>query len=316
GSGGGGRVRRLAGSRARDDRRRTDPLQEAGRGQVARGTQHRKRRSGPNARKAVAPAAVAAPRKQKPPQWQEELFFQRLRVHAKWAFVLLALVFGLGFVFLGIGSGSNGITDALQNAFNFGKGTGGASISKLEKKTEKHPLDAQAWRDLATAYETKHRTTDAIRALSQYVGLRDKDAGALAELASEYTQQARDYAVDYQTAQQEVANQTLPLAFYAPPATSPLGKALNDPLALQDPIAQSVQKLASAKQTTAYSNYQGAQKSAEQTYQKLAGLTPNDANTQLQLAQAAQSASDPATALTAYQAFLKLAPNDPLVTQV
>ena len=230
--------------------------------------------------------------------------------------MLLALVFGLGFVFLGIGSGSNGITDALQNAFNFGKGTGGASISKLEKKTEKHPLDAQAWRDLATAYETKHRTTDAIRALSQYVGLRDKDAGALAELASEYTQQARDYAVDYQTAQQEVANQTLPLAFYAPPATSPLGKALNDPQALQDPIAQSVQKLASAKQTTAYSNYQGAQKSAEQTYQKLAGLTPNDANTQLQLAQAAQSASDPATALTAYQAFLKLAPNDPLVTQV
>jgi DNA-binding SARP family transcriptional activator len=230
--------------------------------------------------------------------------------------VLLALVFGLGFVFLGIGSGSNGITDALQNAFNFGNGGGGASISKLESKTEKHPLDPQAWRDLATAYEAKHRTNDAIRALSQYVGLRDRDAGALAELASEYSQQSRDYALDYQNAQQTVASQTLPLAFFAPPATSPFGKALTDPQALQDPIAQSVQKLASAKQTTAYSNYQGAQRNAEQTYQKLARLTPNDANTQLQLAQAAQAASDPAVALAAYQSFLKLAPNDPLVTQV
>ena len=230
--------------------------------------------------------------------------------------MLLALVFGLGFVFLGIGSGSNGITDALQNAFNFGKGGTGASISSLEKKTEKHPLDAQAWRDLATAYETKHRTTDAIRALSQYVGLRDKDQGALAELASEYTQQAREYAIDYQNAQQEIANQTLPLAFYPPPSSSPFGKALADPQALQDPIAQAVQKLASTKQTTAYSNYQGAQRSAMETYQKLAKLTPNDANTQLQLAQAAQAASNAPVALAAYQTFLKLAPNDPLTTQV
>ena len=116
GSGCGGRVRRLSGPSARDDRRRTDPLPEGRRDTVARGTQHRKRRTGPNARKPATAPSVAATRKQRPPEWQEQLFFQRLRVHAKWAFVLLALVFGLGFVFLGIGSGSNGITDALQNA--------------------------------------------------------------------------------------------------------------------------------------------------------------------------------------------------------
>lgn len=236
-------------------------------------------------------------------------------MHAKWAFVLLALVFGLGFVFLGIGSGSNGVTDALENAFNVGKG-GGASISSLEKKTEKDSLNAQAWRDLATAYETKRRTADAVRALSQYTALRPKDAGALAELASEYSQQARDYATDYQNAQQEIANQTLPLAFYAPPATSPFGKALADPKALQDPIASSVQTLTSTRQTTAYSNYQGAQRNAEQTYQKLAQVTPNDANTQLQLAQAAQAAQDSPVALAAFEKFLKLAPNDPLSPQV
>ena len=69
---------------------------------MARGTQHRKRRPAQNAR---ASSVAAPPHKQRPPQWQEELFFQRLRNHAKWMFVLLALVFALGFVFFGVGSG-------------------------------------------------------------------------------------------------------------------------------------------------------------------------------------------------------------------
>ncbi|HEY6963420.1 MAG TPA: hypothetical protein VI408_16165 [Gaiellaceae bacterium] len=283
---------------------------------MARGTQHRKRRTGPNARQQPAAAAVAAPRKRKPAQWEEQLFFQRLRVHAKWAFVLLALVFGLGFVFLGIGSGSNGVTDALQNAFNFGKGGGGTSISKLEHKTQKNPGDAQAWRDLATAYETKHRTHDAITALQQYTGLRPKDAGALAELAAQYTQQAQQYASDYQAAQAQVAAATPPSAAFAPPATSPLGKAFNDPNALKDPISSAVSSLAQTSQNTAFQNYQSAQRAAESTYAKIVRLTPSDPNAVLQLAQTAQSAGDSKTALTNYKKFLKLSPSDPLSAQV
>jgi tetratricopeptide (TPR) repeat protein len=286
---------------------------------VARGTQHRKRRSGPNARKHSSPVAAVASekrRKQRPPQWQEQLFFQRLRVHAKWAFVLLAAVFGLGFVFLGIGSGSNGITDALQNAFNFGKGTGGTSISSLEKKTEKHPLNAQAWRDLATAYEAKHRTDDAIRALSQYVGLRSKDTAALAELANEYTTQSQTAAQRYTASQQTVSAISLPGSTFAPPATTPLGKAFSDPAGLKDPIAAAVQSVSSTAQQTAFSNYQTSQQNAEKTYQKLVKLTPNDANAQLQLGQAAQSAGDTKAAIAAYKKFLKLSPNDTYAASV
>jgi cytochrome c-type biogenesis protein CcmH/NrfG len=235
-------------------------------------------------------------------------------VHAKWAFVLLALVFGLGFVFLGIGSGSNGITDALQNAFNFGKSGGGTSISSLERKTQKHPLDAQAWRDLATAYETKQRTNDAIIALSQYVGLRSKDADALAELASEYGQQANQYAQDYQATLQSASVLTPPFAAFPPAASSPFGKALNDPKALQDPISASLRAQAQSAQQTALSNYQGAQKNAEQTYQKLVKLTPDDPNAQYQLGQAADAAADTKVALAAYRAVVKLVPQktDPL----
>jgi cytochrome c-type biogenesis protein CcmH/NrfG len=229
-------------------------------------------------------------------------------VHAKWAFVLLAMVFGLGFVFLGIGSGANGITDALQNAFNFGKASGGPSISSLEKKTQRNPLDAKAWRDLATAYETKHRTNDAIVALAQYTGLRPKDGDALAELASQYGQQASSYATDYQNSLQAGSVFTPLLAAFPPASTSPFGKALSDPKALQDPISQTLREQAQTAQQTALSNYQTAIKNAEGAFQKLAKLTPKDPTAQYQLGQAADSAGDTKVALAAYRAVLKLVP--------
>jgi tetratricopeptide (TPR) repeat protein len=281
---------------------------------VARGTQHRKRRTAQNAR---GNAAVVAPAKthNRPPQWQEELFFQRLRNHAKFIFFLLALVFALSFVFLGVGSGSTGISDALQNLFS-GHGSGGPSISSLQRKTQKDPLDAKAWRDLATAYETKHRTNDAVVALSQYVGLRSGDQGALAELGSLYGQQAQQYATDYTNAQEQVAAATSPAAAFAPPATTPVGKLFNDPNALKDPIAAAVQSLAQTQESTAYANYQQAQSNAEAAYRKLAKLTPKDPNAQLQLAQAAAAAQDTKAAIAAYETFLKLAPHDPLAGQV
>ena len=230
--------------------------------------------------------------------------------------MLLALVFGLGFVFLGIGSGANGITDALQNAFNFGKAAGGPSISSLEHKTQKNPLDAKAWRDLATAYETKHRTNDAIVALAQYTGLRPKDADALAELANQYNQQASTYATDYRNSLQAGSVLTPLFAAFPPPATSPFGKALNDPKALQDPISATLRAQAQAAQQTALSNYQTSIKNVEGTYQKLAKLTPTDPNAQYQLGQAADSAGDTKVALAAYRAVVKLVPTktDPLHT--
>jgi tetratricopeptide (TPR) repeat protein len=278
---------------------------------VARGTQHRKRRPAANARS----AAVAAPKRPKPPEWQEQLFFQRLRNHAKWAYVGLAVAFVLGFVLLGVGSGSSGASDVLGSMFNFGSG-GGTSISKLQAKVEKTPGNAQAWRDLATAFEQKQRTQDAVNALERYTALRPKDQNALSELAAQYGTLANNYATDYSNAQAEASQHASPGAVFAPAATTPFGKAFSDPSALQDPISAAVQTAASGKQSTAYTNFQNAQKSAESAYQKLVALNPNDATTQIQLGQAAQSAGDTKTAIAAYNAFLKLAPTDPLAPQV
>jgi tetratricopeptide (TPR) repeat protein len=278
---------------------------------VARGTQHRKRRPAANARS----AAVAAPKRQKPPEWQEQLFFQRLRNHAKWAYVGLAVAFVLGFVLLGVGSGSTGISDVLGNMFSSSSG-GGTSISKLQAKADKNPSNATAWRDLATALEQKQRTQDAVNALERYTALRPKDQNALAELATQYGTLANTYAADYTAAQNEASQFASPASAFPPASTTPLGKAFADPTALQDPISASIQKQASTKQSAAYSNYQGAQKNAETVYQKLVALNPSDATTQIQLGQAAQSAGDTKTAIAAYDAFLKLAPTDPLAPQV
>jgi Flp pilus assembly protein TadD len=223
--------------------------------------------------------------------------------------------FVLGFVLLGVGSGSSGASDVLGSMFNFGSG-GGTSVSKLEKKVAKEPKNAKAWRDLATALEQKTRTQDAVNALERYTALRPKDQNALAELASQYGTLANTYAGDYQNAQAEAAQHAAPGAVFAPASTTPFGKAFADPTALKDPIASAVQTEASTKQSTAYSNFQNAQRNAEGVYQKLASLNPSDATTQIQLGQAAQSAGDTKTAIAAYNTFLKLAPTDPLAPQV
>ncbi|MGH3001453.1 MAG: tetratricopeptide repeat protein [Gaiellaceae bacterium] len=276
---------------------------------MARGTQHRKRRPAQNAR----PAAIEASRKQKPPQWQEELFFQRLRTHAKWAYVFLAAAFLATFVLLGVGSGSNGLSDLFQNAFNFG--SSGTSIGKLQSKASKHPLDATAWRDLATAYEQKQRPSDAIVALKQYTGLRSKDPSGYTELAAQYGQLAQKYASDYQNAQLEAAL-AAPATLFAPPASTTFGKIFSDPSGLQDPIDQVIQSQASAKEETAYANYQEAEANAEDAFKTLAKLTPDDVTVQYQLGQAAQSAGDYPTAVAAYKKFLRLSPTDVDAPQV
>ena len=157
----------------------------------------------PSGAKCSAASVTAAPKKQKTPEWQEELFFSRLRNHAKWAYVFLAVAFVLGFVLLGVGSGSNGLSDIFQSAFGSGSSSGGASIGSLQKKVDKEPQNATAWRDLATAYEQKQRTQEAVNALQRYTALKPKDDTGFSELAAQYGILSRTYATDYQNAQLE-----------------------------------------------------------------------------------------------------------------
>jgi tetratricopeptide (TPR) repeat protein len=273
---------------------------------VARGTQHRKRRTPANAR--VAPAPVKGrPKRVKHDRWEDQLFFSRLRLHAKWVFVFLVLVFGVGFVIFGVGSGSTGISDVLQNFFN-GTSSSGASASSLRKKAEAHPNQPKPWRDLATKLEADNKPDEAIGALKHYTALRPKDQNVLEELASLYLRRASDEQqiyVDAQTRSELLA----PAQVGQPPATSPLGKAFSS---MTNPIQSAVSTSVNTQTSDAYGKIIQFETDAVGTYKTLAKLSPKDATTQLRLAQVAQGAGDSKTAIAAFKRFLRLAPDDPL----
>lgn len=269
---------------------------------MARGKQHIKRRPPANAQ---LKTTAAAPKRPQRPAYEDQLFFGRLRSHAKWMFALLALAFGISFVALGVGSGSTGISDVLQSLFS-GTSSGGASLSSLEKKTIENPKSPKAWRDYATRLEQKSRPDDAITALTRYTEMRPKDSSALSELAGLELRRAQDWQTVYLNLQ--ATTQALaPASLFAPKADTPLGKAA---ASLTNPLAEARSAQNASAQSNAYSRIITLLGQRLDAYKKLAKLTPKDAVTQYALAQAAQDAQDTPTAISAYRAFLKLAPAD------
>jgi tetratricopeptide (TPR) repeat protein len=235
-------------------------------------------------------------------RYEDTLFFNRLRTHAKWVFVLLILVFGLGFVVFGVGSSSLGLGDIFNGVRS---GGGNPSIDKPLKATQKNPKDATAWKDLATAYDAKGDFTSALPAWQQYTQLRPKDTDGLNSLAQDYTQQLQAQSTEAQNAQ--LAAQQAQGGTLQPPTSTPLGKALGS---LSDPIGELSSTAASTQYQEALSAFQQTAAGLVATYQKLAKLQPNEPGVQLQLAQIAENVGDTLVAIDAYKRFLKIAPDD------
>jgi tetratricopeptide (TPR) repeat protein len=273
---------------------------------VARGTQHRKRRPAANARVAQ-PEPKAKPQKKQHPSWEDQLFFSRLRVHAKWMFVFLALVFAVGFVIFGVGSGSTGISDVLQNFFN-GSSSSGSSLSALQKKTVEQPKNAKAWRDLATKLEQDSKDDEAIAALTTYTTLKPSDQDALRELAGIYLRRAQAYNTLYSEARART-QALIPTSIFQPKPGSKLAQAVTS---LPNQVASAVTSQISTETGSLYSKLLGYLSQRLDIYKKLAALSPKDATTQFELAQAAQDSGDAQTAVTALKKFLALAPDDSL----
>jgi tetratricopeptide (TPR) repeat protein len=237
---------------------------------------------------------------------EDTMFFPRLRRQAKWVFLFLALVFGLGFVGFGVGAGGVGVGDIFRDA---GGGSGVPSVSEAEKSVSENPKDPQAFRDLATAQQAAGNTDGAIEALEELVALRPKNVDALRELGGLYLAKASEAQQRAQIAQLRAA--------YLAPSSSVTGLFQLDGKSVElDPISSAVSGELSTEFQTALNEAQQASASAVDSYRRIAAATPKDPNVQLELAQAAQGAGDYGTAVAAYEAFLRLAPEDPTAPEV
>jgi tetratricopeptide (TPR) repeat protein len=234
------------------------------------------------------------------------MFFPKLRRHAKWMFLFLAVAFGLGFVGFGVGAGGIGVGDVFRDAAG---GSGVPSISNAEQKVLDNPKDAQAFKDLSTAHQAEGNTDEAIEAMQNYVALKPKDTDGLRELAALYLQQA--------SAAQERAQIYQVRSDYLAPGSirDTIFQLGGSPLA-PDPITNAVSTSYDQEISAAASEIQSASAQAVEQYRRIAQLQPNDPTVQLELAQAAESANDTATVIAAYEAFLKLAPDDPTAPEV
>jgi Tfp pilus assembly protein PilF len=243
-------------------------------------------------------------RKRAAPAYEQTMFFPRLRRQAKWVFVFLALVFAVGFVAFGVGSGSSGISDILRGNFFGGGGTSTSSLVKQKQKAiARNPKDISAYLDLAGLYQQDQDETKALATLSKAEQVAPKNFDVLNRIAGIYSGQAELERQAAQNAQIVYFGSTV-----SPPGLDPsstLGQAISS-----DPYSDVLKTRANE----AYSKMVSAFTKTETAYKKLvtaAAGTSQEANAQLQLAGAAQISGDTTAAVNAYTRFLKIAPDSP-----
>ena len=257
------------------------------------------------------------PKKKRQETWEDQLFFSRLRRHAKVMYVVLALVFAVGFVAFGVGSGSTGISGALSDLFNGSTGGGSSVNSRIksdQKKLAKNPSNAALYTDLAALQQQKNESSAAIRTLQAGAKANPKNLEILGALATAYRRDAETAKTDAQN-----AKAALNSTFFTQPGldtSSTLGSAFTS-----DPVSQALKTKASSsfqKLSTTYSK-------AEAAYQRVATASrgsSSEASAQLQLASIALEAlnftgqpTEIQTAIAAYKRYLAIDPNGPNAAQ-
>jgi tetratricopeptide (TPR) repeat protein len=218
------------------------------------------------------------------------------------------VLFALTFAFLGVGSGQGGLDQLFSGVF--GGGSSGPSISKSLKATLERPNDAQAWKDLATAYESKGRTDDAVFAWSHYTTLKPKNIEGLQSLAQAQGDQANKELANVIDIQNRLfAYQQSAYQPFAPSGKLGIGTG-GIQQELQSLATQENQAFQTAIATTT-SGYSGS----IATYQKIAKLRPKSADAQGAVANAAlgayQQMRDPAFLTPAIKAYKRVIELDP-----
>ena len=232
------------------------------------------------------------------------MFFPKLRRRAKWVFLLLAIIFGGGFLFFGVGTGvqGGGIGDVIGDIFGSGGNTDQPSVDAARATLAEDPENAEAQLELAEALVAENQTQEAIVEYARYVELVPGDNGALVQLASLYTVSAS--ALQNQAALVQVqSGDELFGSNFAPQGE--LGQALGS-----DPISDAIATQATEALNSAIIAAQDEYAKAADVYRQLSELEPDNPNHFIQQGQASQLAGDLVAAIAAYETFLVLSPDD------
>jgi predicted Zn-dependent protease len=234
----------------------------------------------------------------------QDLFFVRMRRHQKWLYSLLAVIFALGFVGLGVGSGNGGGLSSLYNSIL--GGSGASSVSKAQDLVKTDP--AKGYRQLATAYEQQSNPGLAMAALTSYLALKKSDADSWGELGQLERSSADKAATQYQQAQQ-AAQAADPSAPFLPGGT--LGTAVG-----QNPAYSGASQQAARRTSLLYQKAVGAYGKAVTAFQAASKLRPRNPIFLQGLASAAESSGNSKVAVQALRRYLKLYPNAPQKKQI
>ena len=224
------------------------------------------------------------------------MFFPRLRRQAKWMFVFLALVFAVGFVGFGVGSGGSGL-DALWS--NDNGGSGGPSVGDAQDKIADG--DRTAYKELAEAYRTEGKQAEAIAAGESYIRAKPTDYAFIRTLASDYEGKAARERDEAAVIQEELTTSTG--TTFAIPPDSVLGRALGTGRIDRELTSDANQKL-----TELYGSIESSYGRASTLYQRVARVQKDDVLLQMLLAQAAYQSRKNGVAIKASQRVCTLAP--------
>ena len=236
---------------------------------------------------------------------EDTMFFTRLRRHAKWMFVFLALVFGVGFVVFGIGAEPERQhrrppprrrRRRERRRLRLGGARAGGEEPE-ERRGAAHP------RDRAPGGRPDRRGDRRPEPLPRARAEGQGGAAGARRAPPRPGDRARARRAGRSGARELSSRSARPSA---PPLDLGKGATIGP-----DPIDEAISTQANQAVNEAYTAAQASFQKAEETYDRLAAVAPSDPNVQLELAQAAQQSGDIAKAIAAYERFLELAPDDP-----
>jgi cytochrome c-type biogenesis protein CcmH/NrfG len=246
---------------------------------------------------------------------------ERMRKNGKWVFLALAVVFGITFVFAGVGTSGPSLIDLIgQNNDSSPVTTSvdDSAVQKAEAATKTSPDDPQVWLALAQA-EVGAGQLDKVPAAAEKASeLAPKDAEVQSAIADVYLAQA---AAALQKAQTMYAaaqgGGTVDGRSAVPQQVIP-GQSSG-----ATPFQTAQEALASAKLSAASEKVSPLQTQSSEAYTAAVAaqtivteVEPDDPAAWFRLGQIATAANDSSGAITAYERFVKLAPEDPLTGKV